>query len=375
MRMALRLVVLASIAAAWLALSGPASAYGPCYVQEKTPTGFKLKCSVQLYTGSTVNDNYAITIGSPSATPLAAVSVSSPSGVTCSKDPSYNHFDCSGTIPANTEIVGNVSYSGGQSPCEVQIFGSITYNDGQEQNPSIGSFADCSDQPPPKNPTDGRVTCAPKVVLIDQPTTCTVTVADDENDGTRPTGKVAFTNDPASAGSFPAGATCTLAPVEDVPRNSSCEVKYQPKSLGFTGSHKIKAGYNGDAGHLASLGETTVTVKRRPTATKIACDPAKPRVGKKTDCTVTVSDTGPGTKSSPTGKVTMSGPAAKGKFPDGASCTLKKGDRPGEAQCTVVYKPTKKGGRELKAAYPGDTKHLASAGTLTLKVKKKKPKN
>ena len=345
-----------AVALVFVCFTGTASADVNCYVQEKTSSGFRLKCDKQLYTGQTAFQNYAITVWSSNDTPLTSVAISSPSGMTCAKrDDKF--FDCSGTVPANSEVVASLTAAGASSPCEISLFGAVTYsNFGTEENPAIGAFDECTGEPPPpKHGTQSQVTCVPKPIVVDQTTRCTVTVVDkDASNPSRPTTSVAWRS-PNSHGVFPGGAKCVLAPVPNTTDKARCSVNYRPGAV-ESGTHVIRADYAGDGGHLASLSTTKVTVAKRPTGTRLSCNPDQLGVGDKSTCVVTVADTGAGVRSRPPGSVKVGD--LKG--------TLKKTDKPAKARCKVSYEARTKGPHELTAVYGGDTDHRGSKGKDTV---------
>src|SRR4051794_22244254 len=103
-----------------------------------------MKCSKELHTYDAFNP--ALTVWSSSSTNLTAVSVTSPSGVTCAKrtQGSTALFDCGPTMPADTEIVGSLTATGGQ-PCDINLYAEISYDDfGSPAHPAIGNFTSCT---------------------------------------------------------------------------------------------------------------------------------------------------------------------------------------------------------------------------------------
>src|SRR2546426_320312 len=242
--------------------------------------------------------------------------------------------------------------------------------------------------PPPKRTTTTTVTCTPGTIPVDSSTSCTATVRDTDNGKkTAPDGTVTWTTD---GGGIPGGGTfssptCIL--IEDTDR-SSCSVTYTPTAVG-SGSHLITASYGGggkhlpssgttrgsgtipatyrgDAKHKVSSGSTTVPAAKRSTATSVACTPGSVVVDQTTTCTATVSDTGPGTKKTPTGTVTWMS-SGVGTF-SSATCTLD-----GTGKCSVMYTPTLVGSgtHTITASYPGDASHMGSSGSFPLGVGKR----
>jgi len=209
--------------------------------------------------------------------------------------------------------------------------------------------------------TSTSISCLLNTVVINQVTPCTATVTDTSAAPTNPTGNVSFSSD--STGSFiPDTANCMLTPVGA--NVASCSISYVPSAMG-TGTHTISATYSGDSSHVSSLGQTTVTVNKRPTSTTItSCTPASINFGSATMCTALVNDTDIGIGIIPTGTVafTSSGP---GTF-IGSPCTLSQQ----VATCQVTYTPTGTTARTdtITASYSGDASHDTSTGTFPVNV-------
>jgi len=215
------------------------------------------------------------------------------------------------------------------------------------------------------DPTTTSVKCVPSGVVVGQEAVCTATVTDTSS-GTKttPTGEVTF--GPSSEGSF-SEAPCTLK--AEGSEKASCAAKYTPSQVG-TGTQEVKASYVKDSGHEASSGSTTVAVSKRATTTTVKCVPSGVVVGQEAVCTATVTDTSPGTKTTPTGKVTF-GPSSEGSFSE-APCTLK-AEGSEKASCAAKYTPSQvgTGTQEVKAAYGADPTHEASSGSTTVAVAKR----
>ena len=199
----------------------------------------------------------------------------------------------------------------------------------------IGAF-----EAPPRRPTSTTVACAPSTVLAGTPTQCTVTVTDtDMGTATDPIGVVTL-----------GGSSCSLAP-SATPAAAVCTVAYIPVT---GGPQMISASYSGDATHLPSSGGTSLTVTLRPTATAI-CPQTSPTPGGGT-CASTVTDTGPGPRSTPTG--TLAWFASYGATTQWVgSCTLLGGASAGTASCTP---PTFAPPDSEYAVYQGDSTHSPS---------------
>ena len=226
-----------------------------------------------------------------------------------------------------------------------------------------------------KRSTSTTIAC-PASLALHETGSCSATVSDtDAGDKAAPTGSVTFTLDPSSVagatGTFPGGASCTLAPAG--PDSASCSVSYRPATT--EGSHVIKGAYGGSALHDTSAGSDSITVTKRSTSTTIAC-PASLALHETGSCSATVSDTDAGDKAAPTGSVTFtldpsSVAGATGTFPGGASCTLAPAG-PDSASCSVSYRPaTTEGSHVIKGAYGGSALHDTSAGSDSINVTKR----
>jgi Bacterial Ig-like domain (group 3) len=214
------------------------------------------------------------------------------------------------------------------------------------------------EQPAP-NPTSTVVTCSPGTVAIGQATSCTATVTDTASSGsTTPAGTVTFTSD-TSGGSF-SSSSCALSPANSSGQ-ASCSVSYTPGQAG-SGTETITGKYGGDSAHTASSGQDTITVTLRATITAVTCQQVKPVLDK---CTATVSDTSPGTATTPTGTVSFTS-SGHGVF-SATRCTL---SASGASASCAVYYGTSAGvpmtGQTVTASYDGDGTHQSSTGSTTL---------
>ena len=192
------------------------------------------------------------------------------------------------------------------------------------------------------------VDCQPGSIVVDQPTTCTVTVTDIDGLGTKsdPSGTVTFSSSETGTFDF---TTCALVGNGD--DTSDCSVVYTPTAKG-TGLHVIGASYGGSTVHSASfdIDGVTVTVDHRATSTTVECD-SPVVVGQGSTCTATVDDiAGSGTPSAPAGTVDFLG-EGPGGF-DTTSCILASVDGDTSA-CSVIYTPTAvgDGAHTIAAAY------------------------
>ena len=216
-----------------------------------------------------------------------------------------------------------------------------------------------NDDVAPLRPTSTAVSCDP--LTVGAAAACTATVSDtDTGTKTTPTGTVDWSS---TAGDAFVPDPCVLSPTATV-GVASCTVSYSPNSAGPA---TVTATYGGDATHAGSEGRTTVTVAKRPTETTVSCDPQT--VGISASCTATVSDTGGGTKTTPTGTVEWSSTAGGTFVPD--PCVLTPTATVGVASCTVNYTPAGAGSATVTATYGGDLTHAGSEGRTTVTVAKR----
>lgn len=210
----------------------------------------------------------------------------------------------------------------------------------------------------PVRPTLTTVSCEALTVGI--AATCTATVTDTGTGiKTTPTGTVAWSS---TAGDAFVPDPCVLTATATV-GVASCTVSYSPDSAGPV---TVTATYGGDPTHSGSQGQTTVTVAKRPTSTTVSCDALT--VGVSASCTATVTDTGGGTKTPPSGTVDWSSTAGGTFVPDPCPLTP---TGTGVASCTVSYTPASAGSATVTATYGGDLTHAGSVGQATVQVAKR----
>lgn len=206
--------------------------------------------------------------------------------------------------------------------------------------------------------TSTSLTCSPQKVPVGAPTTCTVSVTDTTSGVTlTPSGSVGFTS--SMSGAFTPSASCNLS---GSGATASCSVTYAPGSNSL-GDNKIDAKYGGNVDQNASSQTFKVTGAVRATSTKVSCAPPY-NVNNPITCTVTVTDTSPGTAATPTGTVTFT--SSQGGTFSSTTCTLSGSG--GTATCHVKFTPTKTGPNKVMANYAGDTRHSLSSGFQSFKV-------
>jgi len=116
--------------------------------------------------------------------------------------------------------------------------------------------------------------------------------------------------------------------------------------------------------HAGSSGSTVLTTNPRSTSTTVSCNPASVQAGQTTTCSATVTDTGPGTASTPTGAVSWKS-SGSGSF-SATTCTLS--GTGALASCSTSYTPNAPGPQVITASYGGDNVQPASTQPTTLVV-------
>ncbi len=197
--------------------------------------------------------------------------------------------------------------------------------------------------------TSTKIVCSPSSININQPSTCSATVADTSPgiSSNSPSGTVLWYT--PSSGSFSV-TTCTLVVTT---ASDGCSVTYTPTA---GGSHQITGSYGGDATHPSSSGSFVVAVAIDPTASTVICVPATLAPGQTTTCTASVVDTATA-PTTPTGTVS---------FTPSGSCTLS--GNTASSRCSVNLTPSVPGPMTVQASYPGDTTHAISSGSTSVSV-------
>jgi Bacterial Ig-like domain (group 1)/Calx-beta domain len=222
----------------------------------------------------------------------------------------------------------------------------------------VGIGTIVNDDVAPPRPTSTAVSCDPLTVGV--AASCTATVSDTGTGAkTTPTGMVDWSS---TAGGTFVTDPCELLPTATV-GVASCTVSYSPDSAGPA---TVTATYGGDATHAGSEGRTTVTVAKRPTETSVSCQDSSFEAGGSTSCTATVTDTGGGTKTTPTGMVDWSSTHSATFVTD--PCTLAPTLTVGVASCTVVFSSMTAAKHTVTASYAGDPIHEGSEGSTTVTV-------
>jgi hypothetical protein len=279
-------------------------------------------------------------------------------GITAGFD--YSKWSAGDTMPVTETkhgiVVGRLMLSDEPDPSDT----------GGEFAPTESTPAPAEPQPHPEPPGASATTlvCSPATVPVGDTTTCHVDVSDlDSYASATPTGQVDFSSD--QNGSF-SEDRCTLS-------NAACEVTYTPTAV-RSSTHDLSASYDGD--HTYHPSHDTIAVKVTPsikvtpvgaapgsgTETSLRCTPPAVPVHAPTACTATVTNTGSGTPTMPTGEIEFSSEES-GSFSEDR-CTLSNG------VCEVTYTPTAVGSgtHDLTASYDGDHTHQPSHDITTVQV-------
>ena len=230
-----------------------------------------------------------------------------------------------------------------------------TYPGDANHSPSAGTTTVTATQ----RSTSTSVVCTPSSTTPNTSTHCVITVADTSaGTGVTPTGTITLTQSPSSSGTFTPAATCTLA-------SGTCSVTYTPNN-NLAGTVTITGSYGGDLDHAISSNSAAV-FWGRSTSTAVVCAPSSLVVGAPSTCTATVTDTSPGSPTTPTGTVTFSASPSGGTFSSGGSCTLSSGS------CSVTFTPGsgQEGPITITASYSGDSSHQVSSGNASITATKR----
>lgn len=212
--------------------------------------------------------------------------------------------------------------------------------------------------------TSMQVSCSVTSIVINQGTTCTATVTDNDT-GTKsnPLGTVTWSITTGGTGTF-SPAACSLATGSG--NSSNCSVTFTPDAPSTGLGIVIKVDYGGDTLHAVKSAITStgnnVNVTKRATSIVMSCVPSSVTIGTPTTCTATVSDASPAPTSQPIGTVNWNVNSGTGTF-NSSPCTLASGT------CSVTYTPSATTGvHGITAAYQGDTLHFGNNRTFSLTV-------
>ena len=297
---------------------------------------------------ATVTVTDAEPTGTASA-PAGTVTVSGGSGVTggtCTLSPSG---------PAQSSCSVNVSASAsGTYPITASYPASATH-----QSSTAGATLTVNTVS-----TSASIGFSSGTVVVGQPSSVTVTVANTAAGATTPpTGSVSFTSSVPTDAFSPASA-CAL--VGGGGTTASCSVAVTASSAS---PHVITASYAGVSGVFqASATNLTLNVNKRSTSAAVAVSSNPLTAGQGGTVTATVTDVEPtGTKSSPAGTVTFSS-SASDSFSPTASCSLVAG-MAGVSSCSVTVAGTAVGNRTISASYAGSSAHLPSGAATSLTIR------
>ena len=271
--------------------------------------------------------------------------------------------NCGGSVTA-TAGTGSVSLSGGSIPagsggsqgtCTVSV--NVT-------PPTFGTYNNTTE--PISSANGGRGTTSNTALLMATTRTTTTTITPtsatapiggsaqftitvkDTSTGTasNPAGTVSFSDasSPANSDSF---STCTLAQGANSVGTVSCTVT--ATATAPTGAHTMNASFAAtDSVHANSSTTTaaTLTVTARSTTTTVAPTTATAPIGGSAMFTITVTDTGLGTASTPVGTVAFTDTSSPSNTDGITPCTLAQSVA-GTATCTVTVAPSAPAGPHI----------------------------
>ncbi len=219
--------------------------------------------------------------------------------------------------------------------------------------------------------TTTTVSFTPSTVVVNQQTTVTITVTDDDPNGTAesPMGLISVTSDSGGDGNADTivGSPCTLS--SGATGVSSCQVTLRPHGKG-SGTHTVTASFTKTTVHSASTGSGMLTVNTRHTHAAVVLGPASVVVNQTSTATVTVTDDDPDSADalSPTGTVAVTSDSGGDASTDVilGTCSLS-ASAAGASTCQVTVTPKGKGSgtHNLTALYPTSDVHTTSTSPGT----------
>jgi hypothetical protein len=212
--------------------------------------------------------------------------------------------------------------------------------------------------------TSTSVSSSSTTAVVGQAVTVTATVGNTSaGSSATPAGTVSFSSSVATDGFGNPGSSCTLA---GTGTTASCSVSVTALSAS---SHVITASYAGVSGlYQASSGSVTLSVSTRATATVVSVSPSPLLAGQAGTVTVGVTDVeAAGTKSSPTGTVTLSSTGSGDTFTPAASCVLIAGTP--TSACSVTLSGNVAGNRAVSGAYSGSSAYSTSSSSTSLLIR------
>ncbi len=204
-----------------------------------------------------------------------------------------------------------------------------------------------------QRPSTTTVSCSPGTDPVNAPVTCTAK-ATDSGTGTpiTPTGTFSFSS--SSSGTF-AKSSCALA-------SGSCSVTYTPNP-GSEGKQTITANYGGDSNHQGSAASSALTATKRTVIAVLSC-PSPYKLRSPITCTMTLTDTSPGTPLTPSGAVTFTS-VGSGRF-SSSTCILSGAGK--TASCSTQYTPSSTGNHTVTGTFLGTVNQGSAAKSTKFKV-------
>ena len=249
--------------------------------------------------------------------------------------------------PSAASASCSMTYVSANCPCSEGVHNiTATYN-GDMAHP--GSSDTFTLNVTPLNRTTTSVTCNPNPTVINQPSSCEVTVTDTSSTPTTPTGSY--------------GNLCTLGSASS--SSASCTFTIIGRQSGsITGDMP----YSGDSLHYGSQAYFEVFTGRRASSTAMNCTPSHASVNTTITCSATVTDTDVATPITPARTVFFSSNST-GTF-SSTICTLAPTGTVGTASCSVSYTPAMAGQHSITGVYQyrdgwgnlvsGDDNHIGS---------------
>ena len=301
----------------------------------------------------------AITLGSSASDTATLAGAVNPTGSITFN--AYSDAACTASVFRSINALsGNGATSGSFTPASTgTYYWEASYSGDANNNAASTHCRDSGETlTVSQRTTTTSVSCSPLSVPVNVQTSCTATVADTAvGAAVTPTGSVTFGS--SAAGTFSPGS-CS---VSGTGATATCKVSYTP-SPGSEGRQTVTANYLGDNSHSGSASNFLLTVGTRSVSTTLSCAPPFD-VFKPTTCTVTVTDTSPGTPIAPGGTATFSS-SRPGSF-SSTACTLSRSGT--TASCSVTFRPIRTGFYVLKATYSGDSDHSGTtkSGVFTVR--------
>ena len=208
--------------------------------------------------------------------------------------------------------------------------------------------------------TKTKVDCQPDELTVGQGSDCEVRVEDLSGAATEIGGVVNLESD--HGGNFSGGGSCEVHELEE--GEFGCQVSFRPTRVG---RHLITAKYEGDPSHLGSESVAPVEVQAVTTTTTVSCQPNLLRLGRSSECEVTVDDNAEEEAAVPSGDVSLT---SEGEADRSCELVAAEGGEP-TASCIATVTPAERGPHRITATYPGSETRAGSEGSDLITVESK----